>query len=240
MKPCATCPRIFNTIGGWAFILVCYNQRMTKKERAIEAAKLLKKEHPKPETELIHQNEMQLAVAVMLSAQTTDKKVNEITQTKLFKKYKTWEDLASADIDDLTETIRGVNFHKGKAERLKKAGKLMISEFNNKLPKTIEELSKIPGVARKTANVIMQELWDIAEGVVVDTHVTRVSNRLGLTNEQNAVKIEKDLMELLPKEYWRNISGAMVLHGRYVCKARKPQCGECILNEICPSAFSFD
>lgn len=211
---------------------------MQKKDLAIQAAELLQQEHSNPKTELIHKNEMELAVAVMLSAQTTDKKVNEITQGGLFDKYKTWEDFANADLEELTEDIRGVNFHKGKARRLIKAGKMMVEDFNDELPKTISELIKIPGVARKTANVILQELWDIAEGVVVDTHVTRVSNRLGLTTEENAVKIEKDLMSLLPKKYWRNISGAMVLHGRYVCKARKPNCAGCILNEICPSAFS--
>lgn len=210
---------------------------MTKKERALASAKLFKKTYPEPKTELIFENEMQLAIAVMLSAQTTDKKVNEITQGGLFAKYKTWEDFANADLAQVTEQIRGVNFHKGKAERLIKAGQVVLKEFNGKLPQTIAELIKIPGVARKTANVILQELWDIAEGIVVDTHVTRMSTRLGLTTETNAVKIEKDLMNLVPKEYWRNISSAMVLHGRYVCKARKPDCANCMLNEICPSAF---
>lgn len=210
---------------------------MDKKSLAVEVAQLLKQEYPNPQTELIHENEMQLAVAVMLSAQTTDKKVNEITQKTLFKKYKTWEDFANADITELTADIRGVNFHIGKAERLKRAGEVVVNEFNGQLPRKFEDLLKIPGVARKSANVIMQELWGIAEGIVVDTHITRVSNLLGLTKEQNAVKIEKDLMELLPKEYWRNFSSSMVLHGRYVCVARKPKCAECILNKICPSAF---
>jgi endonuclease-3 len=213
---------------------------MNKKQQALDAAKLLKKYHPNPKTELIFENEMQLAIAVMLSAQTTDKKVNEVTQRGLFKKYKTWNDFANANLEALTQDIHGVNFHKGKAQRLIKAGSLMVENFNSKLPKTIEELITIPGVARKTANVILQELWNIAEGIVVDTHVTRVSTRLGLTTETNAVKIEKELMALVPKEYWRNISSAMVLHGRYVCKARKPSCAECFLNEICPTAFTFD
>lgn len=211
---------------------------MTKEERAIQVAKLLKKEHPNPKTELNHQNEMQLAIAVMLSAQTTDKKVNQIT-TNLFKKYKTWNDFANANLIELQKDIRGVNFHLGKAERLIKAGQVVLAEFGGKLPKTIVGLVKIPGIARKSANVILQEQWDIAEGIVVDTHVTRVSNRLGLTTNQDAVKIEKDLMALIPKEYWRNISSAMVLHGRYVCTARKPKCEECVLNKICPSAFKF-
>lgn len=210
---------------------------MNKKDRAVAAAELLQKEYPEPKTELIYENEMQLAVAVMLSAQTTDKKVNEVTQSKLFPKYKTWDDFANADLEDLREAIHGVNFHKGKAERLIKAGKLVICDFNGNLPRTIDELITIPGVARKTANVVLQELWGIAEGIVVDTHVTRLSQRLELTSESNAVKIEKVLMNLLPKKYWRHISNAMVLHGRYVCKARKAECAECIIKDICPSAF---
>lgn len=207
-----------------------------QQEIAVEIAKLLKNNHPNPKTELNHENEMQLSIAVMLSAQTTDKKVNEITE-KLFAKYETWEDFANANIEELTEDIRGVNFHKGKARRLIAAAQLVLAEFGGVLPKTLSDLVKIPGIARKSANVILQELWDIAEGIVVDTHVTRVSNRLGLTTNKDAVKIEKDLMALIPKEYWRNFSGAMVLHGRYVCTARKPKCGECFLNGICPTAF---
>lgn len=212
---------------------------MTKKERAKEVAALLKKEYPQPKTELVHQNERELVVAVMLSAQTTDLKVNEVTK-ELFKKYQSWEDYANANVKELGEYIRQVNFYKGKAERLTKAGKVILSEFNGRVPRTIDELVKIPGIARKSANVILQELWDIAEGIVVDTHVTRVSNRLNLTKNKDAVKIEKDLMKVFPKETWRDISGALVLHGRYVCKARKPDCESCVLNQICPSAFTFD
>jgi len=206
---------------------------------ASEVAKLLKKEHPSPKTELIYENEMQLSIAVAMSAQTTDKKVNEVNE-KLFKKYTSWEDFANADLEELQEDIHGVNFHKGKADRIIKMAQMMIADFGGVLPKTIKELTKLSGIARKSANVIQQELWDIAEGVVVDTHVTRVSNRLGLTTHKDAVKIEKDLMVVFPKDSWRNISGAFVLHGRYVCTARKPKCGECVLNKICPSAFSTD
>jgi len=208
------------------------------RKRAKKVAKFFKQEHPDPKTELIHKNETELAVAVMLSAQTTDKKVNEVTR-ELFKKYKTWNDYAGADLEELRGLIRQVNFHKGKAERIIKAGKLISEEFKNQLPKDIKNLIKIPGVARKSANVIQQELWDISEGIVVDTHVTRVSNRLGFTTNKNAVKIEKDLMEVFPKDTWRNISGAFVMHGRYVCKARKPECADCVLKEVCPSAFDF-
>ncbi len=194
----------------------------------------LKKQYPNPVTELIYSNEMQLAVAVMLSAQTTDKKVNEVT-ANLFKKYKSWEDFANASLPLLTDDIYGVNFHKGKAERLIAAGKTVLSMFGGQLPKTIAELIQIPGVARKSANVILQELWDISEGIVVDTHITRVSTRLGFTKNTDPVKIERDLMALLPKETWRNYSAGIVLHGRYTCVAKKPKCHECIFKDICPS-----
>jgi endonuclease-3 len=201
-----------------------------------EIAKILKQEHPSPKTELIHANEYQMLVSVALSAQTTDKKVNQITPN-LFKKYKNWEELAVADLSELQKAIYGVNFHLGKAERLIKAAKYVLSEYGGVLPKSLEQLIKIPGVARKSANVLLNELWDLSEGIVVDTHVTRVSNRLGLTKNQDPIKIEKDLMSVIPKEYWRNFSGALVLHGRYVCTARKPNCEGCVLNKICPSAF---
>lgn len=211
---------------------------MTKEERAVAVAEFLKQEHPNPKTELIHANEMQLAVSVCLSAQTTDKKVNQVT-AELFKKYKTWEDFANADLAELTQGVYGVNFHRGKAERLIKMAQKVISDFGGKLPQTLAELITLPGVARKSANVILQEVWDLTEGIVVDTHVTRVSNRLGLTTQTDAVKIERELMALIPREYWRNFSGALVLHGRYVCKALKPNCAGCVMNKICPSAFKF-
>jgi len=212
---------------------------MEKKEHAAEISKILKKQYTAPKSELDHKNEMQFTVAVVLSAQTTDKKVNEVTKG-LFKKYKTWEDLADADLNEVTKDIRQVNFHKGKAERLIKMAQHVLSDFEGRLPRTLDELVKLPGIARKSANVILCNLWDIAEGIVVDTHVARVSNRLGLTLQKDPVKIERDLVKVVPKESWRNFSGAMVLHGRYICKARKPECGECVLNEICPSAFKFD
>ncbi len=193
--------------------------------------------YPSPKTELAHENQMQLVVAVMLSAQTTDKKVNQVTPD-LFKKYKTWDDFAKADLQTLQKEIRGVNFYLGKADRLIKAGRYIAENFNGKVPQKLVDLIKIPGIARKSANVILQELWDIAEGIVVDTHVMRVSNRLGLTGETDAVKIERDLMQLVPRVYWRNFSGAVVLHGRYVCVARKPKCLECGLRDLCPSASS--
>ncbi len=209
------------------------------KERALNVADQLQKEYPNPKTELNFENEMQLVIAVMLSAQTTDVKVNEITKS-LFQKYNSWRDLAKADPLELEEDIYGVNYHKTKAKRIVKAAHKIIQDYNGEVPRSVKELVKLPGIARKSANVILQELWDIAEGIVVDTHVKRVSNRLGLVESDNPKKIEKKLMELLPKKYWRNFSGAMVLHGRYVCTSRSPDCTECFLSDICPSSFSFD
>jgi endonuclease III len=208
----------------------------TEDKRGEQVAKILASVYPFPKTELIHTNEYELAVAVMLSAQTTDKKVNQVTP-KLFGRYPNWENLAVANVSDVQNLIHTVNFYIGKGERLVKAAQYLITNFGGVLPHTIEYLVKIPGIARKSANVITQELWDMAEGIVVDTHVTRVSQRLGLTGNSDPVKIEKDLMIIIPKEYWRNYSGAAVLHGRYICTARKPKCGECELNGICPNAF---
>jgi endonuclease-3 len=202
----------------------------------IQAAKILASVYPFPKTELTHTNEYELAVSVMLSAQTTDKKVNQVTP-KLFSKYPNWESLAGADVLEVQNIIHAVNFYIGKGERLVKAAQYIVTDLGGCLPHTIKDLVKISGIARKSANVITQELWNIAEGIVVDTHVTRVSQRLGLTANSDPIKIEKDLMRIIPKKYWRNFSGAAVLHGRYICVARKPKCGECKLNVICPSAF---
>jgi len=206
------------------------------KNIAIEIAERLEKNNDSPETELTHTDERELLIAVCLSAQTTDKKVNEVTP-ELFKKYNSWEQMANADVDDVIKIIRPVNFHKGKADRLIKAAKFVLETFNGKVPDTIEDLVKIPGVARKSANVILNEVFDKAEGIVVDTHVIRLSNRLGLTVLKDPKKIEKELMGILPKTYWRNFSANLVLHGRYICKAKKPACDKCFLSDICPSAF---
>lgn len=211
---------------------------MSKTDFIIEIAERLEKNNDSPETELTHSDIRELLIAVCLSAQTTDKKVNQVTPA-LFAKYPNWESLAAADLDDVTSLIRQVNFHKGKAVRLIKAAQYILENFGGEVPKKMEELVKIPGVARKSANVILNEGFNMAEGIVVDTHVSRVSNRLGLTNNSDPKKIEKDLMEILPAKYWRNFSGNVVLLGRYVCKARKPECDKCVLNNVCPSAFKL-
>ncbi|HLD51397.1 endonuclease III [candidate division WWE3 bacterium RIFOXYC1_FULL_40_10] len=210
-------------------------------ENAEKIAQIFVKTYPNPKSELLYSNEFQFFVAVCLSAQTTDKKVNQVTE-HLFKKYKGWEDLAGAalTLEQLRKDIHGVNFHIGKAERLVKASQMVIADFGGELPHTMAQLVRIPGVARKTANVLLNDLWEIAEGIVVDTHVTRVSTRLGLTEEKDAVKIERDLMQVFAKKYWSNLSNSIVLHGRYVCMAKNPKCAACVLNKVCPSAFSFE
>lgn len=209
---------------------------MDIKNKAIQIAELLKQAYPTPKTELKYRNDYELVISVMLSAQTTDKKVNQVTP-KLFETYPSWQELALATSEQVAPYIKTVNFYKGKSERLVKAAQVILADFHGELPRTMAELVKIPGVARKSANVILQECWDITEGIVVDTHISRVSSKLGLTTNTNPVKIEKDLMALLPREYWRNYSSAVVLLGRYICVARSPKCAECMLKDVCPSAF---
>ena len=201
--------------------------------RVTEIIFSLKKEYPNSKTSLSFKSPLESLIATILSAQCTDKRVNIVTKD-LFKKYKTWSHLANAKLEELQADIRGVNFHLGKAQRLIKAAQYVIARHNGVLPRKLGALVKIPGIARKSANVLLQELWGISEGIVVDTHVTRVANILGLTKQKDPVKIEQDLMKLIPKAYWRNFSGAVVLHGRYICIANKPKCYDCGLRLLCP------
>ncbi len=198
----------------------------------------LQRAYPNPKTELNYENEMQLVLAVLLSAQTTDKKVNQVTPA-LFEKYPTWQDLAAADVSDLETLIHDVNFYKTKARRIKALAIQIISVFDGKVPESLDSLISLPGIARKSANVIMHELWDMAEGIAVDTHVSRVSNRLGLVHTKDVKKIEQELMRIIPKEKWRHFHSAMVLHGRYICTARNPKCDECCLRTCCASASAL-
>ena len=214
---------------------------MEKEKKAI-AELILKQLHTiydNPKTELKNwENPFQFAVCVILSAQATDVGVNKITKA-LFEKYKTVADFAQAKSVDLQQYVKTINYYKTKADRIINAAQFVVSEFKGELPHDINELIKIPGIGRKSANVIIHEALDGAptQGVVVDTHVTPVSFRLGLTSPKNAVKIEDELKNILPKSDWQFYSNAAVLHGRYTCKARKPQCSECVLSKLCPSAF---
>lgn len=201
----------------------------------------LHKEYKNPKTELENwENTAQFMACVILSAQATDKSVNKITPA-LFIKYRDLEDFSKANLEELEKAISSINYYKTKAKRIIEACKYVRENFEGKFPKTIDELIKIPGIGRKSANVILQETMGLSQGIVVDTHVTRLSNRLGLVkNLTNAEKVESALMEKIPKSEWRFFSQTIVLHGRYICKAKKPNCNSCILNKICPSAFNFE
>ena len=171
----------------------------------------------------------------MLSAQTTDVQVNRVTQT-LFAKYRTAEDYAHADPTELEEDIRPTGFYRNKARSLRNMADVLVDEHGGEVPSTMQQLVALPGVGRKTANVVLGNAFGVDEGIVVDTHVRRVSGRLGLTENKDPVKIEQDLMKVVPQEDWTVFSHLLILHGRRTCKARKPDCPNCILNDICPSA----
>lgn len=209
----------------------------TNEKHASEILQMLKKEYGTPITALLHKNPLQLLVSTILSAQCTDVRVNMVTK-ELFKKYKTAKDYANADIKHLEQEIKSTGFYKNKAKNIIGAAKKIVADFGGKVPKTMEELVTLPGVGRKTANIVLSEGYGIIEGIAVDTHVTRVSFRLGLTKNTDPVKIEQDLMLELPRKDWRNISNLLIAHGRRICSAKKPFCSGCLLNKICPSAFN--
>jgi len=195
----------------------------------------LKAEYPDARTELLWSNPLELLVATILSAQTTDVQVNRVTEG-LFSKYRTAEDYADSSLDELEENIRPTGFYRNKARSLRGMARALVEEHGGEVPRTISELVALPGVGRKTANVVLGNAFGINEGIVVDTHVRRVSDRLGLTESSDPAKIEQELMRLVPEEDWTIFSHLLILHGRRTCKARKPDCPNCILNDICPSA----
>lgn len=211
-----------------------------KQDKSIKILSLIKKEYPEVrKTALKHHNPFELLIATILSAQCTDKMVNKVTKV-LFEKYKTPEDYAKANLKELQAIIRPTGFYRNKAKFIKAAAEKLIKDFNYKVPRTIKELTSFLGVARKTANVVLSNAFGINEGVAVDTHVMRLSERLGFTEEKNRDKMEKDLMTLFPKERWFEVSNLLIAHGRRVCIARHPKCNICIVNNLCPSAFTFD
>jgi endonuclease-3 len=195
----------------------------------------LKAEYPDARTELDWSNPLELLVATILSAQTTDVQVNRVTET-LFSKYRTAEDYADSTPDELEEDIRPTGFYRNKARSLRGMASVLVEEHGGEVPRTMSELVALPGVGRKTANVVLGNAFGTNEGVVVDTHVRRVSNRLGLTESRDPVKIEQDLIGLVPEEDRTIFSHLLILHGRRTCKSRKPDCPNCTLNDICPSA----
>lgn len=194
---------------------------------------ILKKLYPKAHTALKHKDAFGLLVATILSAQCTDERVNRVTPA-LFKKYPAPLDFAKANLSDIEKAIYSTGFYKNKAKSIKYGSQAIVENFNGKVPASMEKLLTLRGVARKTANVVLSGYFGKTEGVAVDTHVLRLSYRLGFTREKNPVKVERDLMQLLDKKHWGQISFALILHGRQVCKSQKPKCGICKLNKLCP------
>jgi endonuclease-3 len=207
-----------------------------KKQQTAEIIKRLKKMYPDAHCALNHSNAFELLIATILSAQCTDERVNIVTGT-LFRKYKKPQDYVMADISEITDDIKSVNFFNNKAKNIKATAKKIVEEFEGKVPKKIEQMLSLSGVARKTANVVLGNAFGIASGVVVDTHVSRLSQKLGITEEKTPEKIEKDLQNLVPKKDWVMFSHWLIYHGRQICNARKPKCNECKLNDICPSVI---
>lgn len=189
---------------------------------------------PEPKTELDHQNAFELLVATILSAQSTDKTVNRVTPV-LFQRFLTPEALAKASQEEVEELVRPTGFFRNKAKAIREMSQALVERFGGEVPRSMEDLMTLPGVARKTANVVLGSAFGIAEGIVVDTHAGRVARRLELTDEQDPVKVERDLCALFSKDAWIATGHRFVLHGRYVCVAKKPRCQICPLNEVCPS-----
>ncbi len=206
---------------------------MNKVEKAKEVIKRLKKIYPHPKTALNYSSAFELLIATMLSAQTTDKTVNTVTP-ELFKKYKTPFDFAKTSIKNINQMIKRVNFHMNKSKSIKAASIMIVEKFDNKLPDNMKDLDSLPGVARKTANVVLGNAFGKAEGIVVDTHVMRISRKLGLTENIDPVKIEKDLMKIVPKKDWIEFSHLLINFGREYCPARPHICNTCPLEDLCP------
>jgi endonuclease-3 len=209
------------------------------KTRMLKIIELLEKEHSDAKIALDYKNPLELLVATILSAQCTDRRVNIVTKD-LFRKHRTAEDYANVDLEELEEEIRSTGFFRNKARNIKKCCQILVEKFNSQVPETMEELLELPGVARKTANIVLSNAYDIVEGIAVDTHVRRLAKRLGFTEHENPDKIERDLMAIVPKADWKRVSDLLIFHGRRTCAARRPKCGTCVLNRLCPSAFIFE
>jgi len=205
-----------------------------KRRRILPIIERLAAEHPDATIALRFRSDLELLVSVMLSAQTTDVNVNRVT-TRLFEKYRRPEDYLAVPLEELENDIRATGFFRQKAKAIRGTMKMLIEEFDGRVPDRFEDLLRLPGVARKTANVVVAERGE-AQGIVVDTHVRRLSQRLGLTRQDDPVKIERDLMKIVPRENWRVFPHLLIWHGRRVCIARKPLCEVCVLNDLCPAS----
>ena len=199
---------------------------------------LLKEEYPDVRPFLNYSNPLEMLIATVLSAQSTDIQINRVTE-KLFKKYRTVEDYASADLRELENDLYSSGFYKIKARNIKAAAQMIVEKYNGEVPKTMEELISLPGVGRKTANIVLARAFGVVEGVAVDTHVKRVSRRLGFTKNSDPDKIEQDLISLARREDLDSISMTLIYHGRKICQARRPKCPFCIVNQLCPSSVIF-
>ncbi|MBD2424888.1 endonuclease III [Phormidium sp. FACHB-1136] len=210
-------------------------RRPPKKQRALEILRRLKELYPEAPCSLDFETTLQLMVATILSAQCTDERVNKVTPA-LFVAYPDVHAFAEADLADLESLIKSTGFYRNKAKNIRAACQRIVTEYNGEVPATMEDLLTLAGVARKTANVVLAHGFGINAGVTVDTHVKRLTNRLGLTKHSDPIKIEQDLMKLLPQPDWENWSIRLVYHGRAVCMARNPNCADCSLADLCPSA----
>lgn len=209
-----------------------------KTRRAAQIVKILKKTYPGAHCTLDFSNPLELLVATILAAQCTDQRVNIVT-SDLFRKYRTAKDYADANQEQLEQEIRTSGFYHNKAKALRGMGAMLMADFGGKVPDEMDDLLKLPGVARKTANVVLGNAFGKNEGVVVDTHVTRLAGRLKLAESDTAGKIEQELMQVIPRDEWTDFSHLLVFHGRAICTARKPKCDQCPINKLCPSAFKI-
>lgn len=208
-----------------------------KRERAIEVCERLDRRYGPVECFLDHENPFRLVISVLLSAQTTDAQVNKVTP-ELFRRWPTPKAMAGATPTEIAEVIKSLGFYKTKAKHCVEAAQMIVADYGGHVPADIKELVKLPGVGRKTANIVLNVSFGIVEGIAVDTHVNRIAHRLKLspkTHEKEPLKTEQDLLKILPKEYWRNVNHQWIKFGREICDARKPLCSECPLSDICPS-----
>ncbi|MBC7360780.1 MAG: endonuclease III [Candidatus Aminicenantes bacterium] len=208
------------------------------RERVKEIIRILRREYPQAKTALNFRTPFELLVATILAAQCTDERVNKVTPG-LFQKYPTVEAFARARQEELENDIRSTGFFRNKARNIIALARKLVEEYGGKVPDSMEELIKLPGVARKTANIVLSSAFRKAEGIAVDTHVRRLAERLGLSRHTQPEKIEKDLMEIVPRSDWLDFNYLLVDHGRKICQARKPRCLECVLNDLCPSFEKF-
>jgi endonuclease-3 len=207
----------------------------TREAQVEEVIDRLYEEYPDSTISLTFSNRLELLIAVILSAQCTDERVNKETE-HLFEKYGTVEDYAEADEEELSEDIGSITYHNSKADYIKSSARTMLDEHDGEVPDTMDELTELKGVGRKTANVVLQHGHDVVEGIVVDTHVQRISRRLGITEDKRPENIEEDLMGIVPEDEWQQYTHLFISHGRATCTARNPDCSDCVVEDLCPSS----